>query len=117
MEINMDYIAEILPIVLVALACILFAFSIRITQEDERFVVLILGRYGGLKGPGMSIKLPGSAPNFTRIALGDRGTFLGDGLVNINGTSFPAFIEYSINSGDSVTIVSFREEEVHVSKT
>jgi regulator of protease activity HflC (stomatin/prohibitin superfamily) len=45
------------PLVLVLL--VLFAMSIRILREYERAVVFQLGRFWGIKGPGLVILIPG----------------------------------------------------------
>jgi regulator of protease activity HflC (stomatin/prohibitin superfamily) len=47
----------LLPLVLVLL--VLFAMSIRILREYERAVVFQLGRFWGIKGPGLVILIPG----------------------------------------------------------
>jgi regulator of protease activity HflC (stomatin/prohibitin superfamily) len=47
----------LLPLLLVLL--VLFAMSIRILREYERAVVFQLGRFWGIKGPGLVILIPG----------------------------------------------------------
>jgi regulator of protease activity HflC (stomatin/prohibitin superfamily) len=47
----------LVPLVLVIL--VLFAMSIRILREYERAVVFQLGRFWGIKGPGLVILIPG----------------------------------------------------------
>lgn len=113
----MEFLFDILPIILVALLTIVLAFSIRVLQEDERFVEVANVDSSRLRGPGIVLALPGSKPARARVALGDRGTFLGDGVVSINGVSFPASMDSSIEKGDLVTIISFRDNQVHVMKT
>jgi regulator of protease activity HflC (stomatin/prohibitin superfamily) len=54
---NLGLSGVLFPLVLVLL--ILFAMSIRILREYERAVVFQLGRFWGIKGPGLVILIPG----------------------------------------------------------
>lgn len=54
---NLGLGSLLLPLVLVLL--VLFAMSIRILREYERAVVFQLGRFWGIKGPGLVILIPG----------------------------------------------------------
>jgi hypothetical protein len=93
-----------------ALAC-----GIRITPESERFVVTAAGRFVKLAGPGLLLRLPGSPQVWTRLKLGDRGQYVGDGLGEFKG--IPVLIQATdLSENDPVQIVSFRDAKVWVSR-
>ena len=59
-----------LVVVLVALA----AASIRILREYERGVIFFLGRFHGIKGPGLIVVTPGSTRGRLRMEAHDAGS-------------------------------------------
>jgi regulator of protease activity HflC (stomatin/prohibitin superfamily) len=47
-----------MPIILLILAAILFLTSVRVVQEYDRGVVFFLGKYSGVRGPGLILLIP-----------------------------------------------------------
>lgn len=107
----MDPILYILAAILIILT-----LGIKIANEHERFVVIAMGRFLGIKGPGLLLKMPGSQPTWIRIALNDKGQYLGDGLVKVNGAVFPANNTEGMTPGNSIVISSFSSGNISVSK-
>ena len=105
---------DILIYILIAL-CFLLPLGTKIANEDERFVITVLGRYSGIKGPGLLFKFPGSSTTiWKRIALNDKGEYLGDGLVKVNEAVFPVNNTEGLSHGSSITISSFSEGNISV---
>ena len=105
---------DILIYILIA-SCFLLPLGIKIANEHERFVVIKLGRYSGIKGPGLLLKFPGSSSNiWTRISLNDKGEYLGEGLVKVNDAVFPAHNTEGLSTGSSITICSFSGGNISV---
>ena len=104
----------------IALAVVLFvlisATSLKIVKESERLAVFILGRYAGLRGPGLVMLPPGIA-GAHRLALGAVGTYMGSNLVRLDGFEVPIAANPEIRARDSVRICSFDGNEVHVERT
>ena len=61
---------------------ILVVLSIKIASESQRFIVYRLGRFFGLKGPGLLFIIPG-VDKCTKISIGDRGELLAQDLGRI----------------------------------
>jgi regulator of protease activity HflC (stomatin/prohibitin superfamily) len=54
----MDILTIIAIILILAIVLVLIALSIRIVQQWERVVVLFLGKFAGIRGPGLVIIIP-----------------------------------------------------------
>jgi hypothetical protein len=108
---------DILVYVLIAL-CILLPLGTKVANEHERFIITVLGKYGGMKGPGLLFKFPGtSTTTWTRIALNDKGEYLGDGFVKVNRAVFPAINTEGLSPGTQITINSFSGGNISVTKS
>ena len=94
--------------------CFVLPFGINIANDDERFVVIKMGRYSGIKGPGLLFKWPGHLPIWIRIALNDKGQYLGDGFVKVNEAVFPANNTEGLHPGSPITISSFSGGNISV---
>jgi len=92
---------------------ILASSSIKIARENQRFVVYRLGRFFGLKGPGLVLILPG-IDKCTKINAGDRGELLAQGLVRIGNVDIPVTVMGRVELGKTVRIQSFTERDVVV---
>ena len=108
----MDITAYILIGVVAAVALT----GLKIAAESERFVVTTLGRFVKLAGPGLLFRLPGGPQQWTRIRLGESGRYLGDGIGEFSGVSFPVQAN-DVQENDPVMIVSFRDEQVWISRS
>ena len=54
----MDILTGIILIVVLIIVVVLLAFSIRIVKQWERVVVLYLGKFVGIRGPGLVVIIP-----------------------------------------------------------
>jgi len=61
---------------------------LKVAKENGRFVVQFLERYHSIKGSGLVWKFSGKESAWTRIALGDEGVLLGEGLAKVSGATF-----------------------------
>lgn len=89
------------------------ALSIKIASESQRFIIYRLGRFIGLKGPGLLLIIPG-VDRCTKISVGDRGELLGQGLARVNGADIPVRVEGRPEMGKMVRIQSFTEKDAVV---
>ena len=102
-------------LVLTVLMILIVANGLKIAAESERFVVIVAGRFAKLVGPGLLFRLPGSLSKWTRIKLGDTGRYLGDGISEIHGVSFPVTVR-NVRPGELVKVTSFEDSQVCVSR-
>lgn len=105
---------SIVALVLAAAIGIVVFLSIRVAKEHERFGVFTMGRYVGLKGPGLIVSWPASTSSWTRISVGDAGEMIGSDVVRISDVRLPAKYEGRISSGASVRITGFTADAVTV---
>ena len=87
--------------------------SIKIARESQRFIVYRLGRFFGLKGPGLFFILPG-VDKCTKINVGDRGELLAQDLARIKNADIPVRVEGRADIGKMVRIQAFTERDVVV---
>jgi regulator of protease activity HflC (stomatin/prohibitin superfamily) len=92
---------------------ILASSSIKIARENQRFIVYRLGRFFGLKGPGLFFIIPG-VDKCTKINVGDRGELLSQDLARIKNTDVPVRVEGRPEIGKAVRIQSFTERDAIV---
>jgi hypothetical protein len=92
---------------------ILASSSIKIARENQRFIVYRLGRFFGLKGPGLFFILPG-VDKCTKINVGDRGELLAQDLARIKNADVPVRVEGRAEIGRMVRIQSFTERDAVV---
>ena len=92
---------------------ILVSSSIKIARESQRFVIYRLGRFFGLKGPGLFFIIPG-VDKCTKINVGDRGELLAQDLARIRNVDLPVKVLSSVEVGKTVRIQSFLEREAVV---
>jgi regulator of protease activity HflC (stomatin/prohibitin superfamily) len=55
---NMDILTSFIIILVIIIVLVLLALSIRIVKQWERIVVLFLGRFTGIRGPGLVLLIP-----------------------------------------------------------
>jgi hypothetical protein len=92
---------------------VLASSSIKIARESQRFIVYRLGRFFGLKGPGLFFILPG-VDKCTKINVGDRGELLSQDLARIKNADIPVRVEGRAEIGKMVRIQAFTERDVVV---
>jgi len=92
---------------------VLASSSIKIARENQRFIVYRLGRFFGLKGPGLFFILPG-VDRCTKINIGDRGELLAQDLARIKNADVPVRVEGRPEIGKAVRIQSFTERDAIV---
>ncbi len=87
----------------------------RVVGENERIVVSRLGKFHAILLPGFHISVPGSSDTFTRVTLGDLGSYQGDGLAKVSGAVFPSE-SGALAPQDPIQVTSFRDEKIWVAK-
>jgi hypothetical protein len=92
---------------------VLASSSIKIARESQRFIVYRLGRFFGIKGPGLFLILPG-VDKCTKINVGDRGELLSQDLARIKNADIPVRVEGRAEIGKMVRIQAFTERDVVV---
>ncbi len=92
---------------------ILVSSSLKIARESQRFIVYRLGRFFGLKGPGVIFMIPG-VDKCTKINVGDRGELLAQDLARIRNADVPVRVEGRVEIGKTIRIQSFTEREAVV---
>jgi regulator of protease activity HflC (stomatin/prohibitin superfamily) len=87
--------------------------SIKIARENQRFVLYRLGRFCGLKGPGLFFIIPG-VDKCTKINVGDRGELLAEEVARIRNVDVPVRVMGRVEVGKPVRIQSFMERDAIV---
>ena len=103
-----------LLIAILILLLIAFVLITRITSVHQRYAWFNIGKFQGLKGPGLVFKWPWSSVSWARIGVGDQGEFLGGGLGIFNGLKIPIETSRKIEEGSTITISGFAENKVQV---
>ena len=106
----MDYA----PLLIIVIAGVYLASSLRIVGENERFAVYALGLFVGLKGPGLVLKFPGSASKFTRVALGAEGEIQSNELALFGGNPMPYKALAALRAGSKIRVTGFEKAAVLV---
>jgi len=93
---------------------IILAAALRIANESERFVVFTLGRFSGVKGPGLLFKPPGPGQTWVRVRIGDLGELVGPAQMRIQENDIPIVVEGKARLGTMVRIVGYEDDQVKV---
>jgi len=101
-------------LILIAILAVYLAMAFRIANENERFAVFALGRFVGLKGPGLVLRFPGSGYDFHRVALGAEGEVQSNELVLIASRAVPFTSKKAVRSGARVRVCGFDSARVEV---
>jgi hypothetical protein len=88
--------------------------AIRVAKENERFVVFAVGRFAGIKGPGLLFKVPGGGAHWVRVDLGAEGEVQSDQLVLVAGHPVPYSSNGSMRVGTKVHVVGFGQSAIAV---
>ena len=87
--------------------------SLRVVSEYQRLAIFRLGRYFGLKGPGLLLLVPHVDRGF-KIAVGDQGVLLGDGVGKFKTVELPVQYHEKIAAGSRIKISGFVDEKIQV---
>ena len=101
---------------LLLVAMVLFVSGIRVANDHERFAVFRLGRYLGVRGPGLLYRLAG-IERWVRIAIGDHGELIEASMAKINDAVLPIRIDGRASVGQAVRVVAFQAQEILVAPT
>jgi len=86
----------------------------KVAKDQERFAVITLGKYIGLKGPGILYKWSGKEVQWIRIACGDRGELISPNIVRINRADVPCMLDGNISLGYFVRVSGFDVDKLRV---
>jgi regulator of protease activity HflC (stomatin/prohibitin superfamily) len=98
---------------LVILLIIWAASATKVVSESQRLVVYRLGRFFGLKGPGLIYVIPG-VDKCTKIGIGDQGRLISHGLATVKQVDVPVTVDGSAMAGQFVRIQSFTDKDAVV---
>jgi hypothetical protein len=101
---------DLWALLVIAPVAIWLSLGIRIANEDERLATFVLGRFAGLKGPGLVIMLPGASPEYVRVRLGMEGETQSYELASFEGRAIPFTTEKSVKPGSEVRIKGFERD-------
>ena len=100
-------------IFLVIILIIFAASSIKVVSESQRLVVYRLGRFFGLRGPGLVSVIPG-VDKCTKIGIGDQGKLIAQGFATIKRVDVPVRVDGLATMGQSIRIQSFTDKDAVV---
>ena len=100
--------------VAVAVLLVIVVLILRIVPDRSRFAVLREGRFVGLRGPGLLVKLPGQSQRWVRLSIGDKGNTIDQHVAAINGISVPIVSVDGKASDAELRVSGFRDNEVLV---
>jgi len=92
---------------------ILAASTLKVVSESQRLVVYRLGRFFGLKGPGLISVIP-AVDKCTKIGIGDQGELIAQDLARVKKADVPVRVDGSAMIGQSVRIQSFTDKDAVV---
>lgn len=101
-------------LLLVLVVAMVSAFAIRFAGEYQRFAVFVLGRFAGLKGPGLILRWPGGMTTWIRLSVGDAGELISPDVGRFSGVELPVVCDARLQSGSPVRISGFSSDEVEV---
>jgi hypothetical protein len=92
---------------------IILVTGLKVASEGERFLIYRLGRYLGLKGPGLCFAVV-AMDKCVKICKEDRGELLSSGWARINGVEVPVQVGSSAEIGQRVRVTGFTKDYVIV---
>ncbi|HXZ44942.1 MAG TPA: hypothetical protein VEH53_08915 [archaeon] len=96
----MDLWVVILILVMIALP----ALAVRVAPEHHRFAVFVGGKYAGLRGPGILMRMPGAGVKWLRLRIGDSVDVISTNLAKVGSLHFPVIVA----SGDAGTVMRIK---------
>ena len=103
----------IVQIVLVILIIIFLAASLKVASEYQRLALFRLGRYLGLRGPGLILIIPVTDKCFT-ISIGDQGLLINDGIGKFKEAEVPVEYNEKIYTGSKIKVNGFLNQKLQV---
>ncbi len=100
--------------VILIILIVMFIFITRVVSKHQRFVLFNIGKYQGLKGPGLVFKWPWSANYWLRITVGDQGELIKDDLGKFNGLEIPIESIEKIKIGSKIRVIGFTENKIQI---
>jgi len=94
-------------VLIIVFLVLLLSSMIKIASENERFVLFTLGRYRGLKGPGLIFKFPGSESKWIKLSVGDRGELMAPNVGSFKKAQVPVQTDGNVKVGSIVRIIGF----------
>jgi hypothetical protein len=82
----------------------LVAITVRMVPDHHRFAEFVSGKYTGLKGPGILVRMPWLAAKWLRLRIGDRVEVISTNLAKVGNFHFPVTAE----SGDAGTVMRIK---------
>lgn len=73
-----------------------------------------MGRFAGLKGPGLVFKMPGGPVKFARVSLGVEGEIQSNELALFGGNAMPYTASTPVKAGAKVRVTGFQKAAVQV---
>jgi len=107
----------VLIISLVLLALIFIVSRIKLAQDQERFCIFILGKYKGLKGPGIFYKFSGGEVKWVRLRLGDKGHLLSKNIARFQNNDIPIISHSKIEIGSNIQITGFENDKIIINQS
>jgi hypothetical protein len=99
--------------VFVVLVMLFLAFSMRVVAEQQRIALFRLGRFMGLKGPGLVMVVP-YMDRACKITIGDQGELISGGTGKFGEFQVPVMFNTSISTGSSIEVVGFAKDRLQV---
>lgn len=101
--------ANVSVLALLLVAIFVFISSIAIAQENERFVVFMLGRFVRFAGPGLVLK--SFTTRLVRLKVGDIGTLTSHEFARFGDADIPVSHVDAFAVGEPVRIDGFDKAE------
>lgn len=98
---------------IIVFATFFLSSSIKIAREDQRFAVFRLGRFMGIKGPGLIYVIP-VTDKVHKLSLGDSGELLASGQARFGKVTVPVESGERLEVGSAVRIMRFKDSSVVV---
>jgi hypothetical protein len=95
-------------LVVIIIAIILLASSIKIASDHQRFAVYALGQYKGLKGPGLFVKLLGGE-KWIRISIGDRFELISPNVAKVDNFAVPVEADGKVPINSFIRVTGFKD--------
>jgi hypothetical protein len=95
-------------IVVIFIISYILSSRIKIASEHQRFAVYALGKYMGLKGPGLLFKWSGGETKWLRLSIGDRLELIAPKIAKINEFSIPVDSDEKVTIGSVIRVVGFK---------
>lgn len=103
-------------VILVALAALSVLLMTRVCRDSERIALNTSQRFLKLIGPGLFLRLPTqlSPYEYTRVRIGDKGRYIGNGWAKIGGQNLPVQQVENVDVDSSLRVKDFVNQEIFV---